>query len=169
MATAAPRLLDRPAQLYLGVRRFVTMETIGHIADAIPELLAELERQGVRPDGAPFLRYLTIDMARELEVEAGVPIAAPVHPVDDHVVRALPAGRYVTVTHVGSPDGLVDATAGLLRWADEEGLAWDVHDTPRGRAWGCRLEVYRTDPRVEPDVGNWETDLVFKLATVPES
>jgi RNA polymerase sigma-70 factor, ECF subfamily len=164
MATAHPSALERPAQPYLGVRELVSMETIGRIADRIPELLAWLGRRGVAPAGPPFLRYLTIDMARELEVEAGVPVAGPVHVGGDVFVRTLPAGRYATVTHVGHPDGLVDATAELLRWADREGLAWDVHDTPAGQAWACRLEVYRTDPRAEPDMDRWETDLVFKLA-----
>lgn len=168
MATGAPSALERGPQPYLGAREVVTMTTIGRVADRIPELLAWLDRHGVVPAGPPFLRYLTIDMERELEVEAGVPLLGPVHVGGDLFVRTLPAGRYVTMTHVGNPHGLVGATAELLRWADGKGLRWDVHDTPAGQAWACRLEVYRTDPRVEPDTDRWETDLVFKLATAAD-
>jgi len=77
---------------------------------------------------------------------------------------ALPAGRYATVTHVGHPDELLAVTAALLDWATEQGLAWDATETDRGERWGCRLEVFRTDPREEPDPSRWETELAFRLA-----
>lgn len=32
------------------------------------------------------------------------------------------------------------------------------------RRWGCRLEVYKTDPAEQPDTGKWETELLFRLA-----
>jgi effector-binding domain-containing protein len=164
MRAAGPTVIDRPPQAYLGARQLVTMATIGHVADRIPELLAWLHEHGVVATGPPFLRYLTIDMERELEVEAGVPLAEPVHVAGDLFVRTLPGGRFATATHRGHPDGLIEATAALLEWAEAEGLTWDVHDTAQGQVWGCRLEVYRTDPRVEPDMERWETDLVFQLA-----
>jgi hypothetical protein len=28
----------------------------------------------------------------------------------------------------------------------------------------CRLELYKTDPAVEPDMNKWETELAFRLA-----
>jgi hypothetical protein len=52
----------------------------------------------------------------------------------------------------------------LLAWAADRDLTWDMTDTDRGQRWGCRLEVYRTDPREQPDLNKWETDLVFRLA-----
>jgi hypothetical protein len=55
-------------------------------------------------------------MQRELIVEAGVPVADPVH--GDNVVRpgVLPAGRFATVTYVGSPEHLVAVNRHLLEW-----------------------------------------------------
>ena len=76
----------------------------------------------------------------------------------------LPAGRYVTVSHVGHPAGLMGATAALLEWAQGQGLQFDVTATPEGDRWGCRLEIYQTDPAVEPDPGRWVTQLAFRLA-----
>ena len=52
--------------------------------------------------------------------------------------------------HVGSPDGLIGATALLLDWAAAAGLRWDMAPTEAGDAWGCRMESYGTDPRVQP-------------------
>ena len=166
--TTVPTVIERPAQPYVGTTRTVTMTSIGLIADRLPEILNLLLAQGQPPTGTPFLRYLAIrDDMSELEIEAGWPVGQDVDlPPDSTGLHAgeLPAGRYVTVTHHGHPDGLLDVTAGLLAWADERGLAWDA--TPAGdiARWGCRLESYLTDPAVEPDLNSWETALAFRLA-----
>ena len=103
-------------------------------------------------------------MARELEIEAGVPLAAAVDG-DDHVVAGvLPAGRYATVTHTGHPSELVDVTGALLDWAAEQGLTWDISPAEDGDRWGARVEFYLTDPREEPDMSKWQTQLAFRLA-----
>jgi hypothetical protein len=52
---------------------------------------------GVAPAGPPFFKY-SVDMMRELEVEAGVPVAAAVDGDDQVVSGVLPAGRYATLT-----------------------------------------------------------------------
>jgi effector-binding domain-containing protein len=75
----------------------------------------------------------------------------------------LPAGRYATLGYTGHPSGLADATAALLQWAQDEGLAWDVLQTPHGQQWGARLEIYETDPAAEPDMSKWTTRLAFRL------
>jgi effector-binding domain-containing protein len=155
---------QRTAQPYVGITANVTMSTIASVADRLPELFAFLAARGIEPAGAPFWRYRVIDMERELEVEAGIPVAAPVEGEGDVRAGVLPAGRYVTVTHVGHPDELMDATRDLLQWADAQGLTFDHADSPRGDAWVSRLEIYKTDPAKEPDMSKWETELAFKLA-----
>ena len=80
------------------------------------------------------------------------------------IAGTLPAGRYVTLHHVGAPETLAGATASLLDWAAAKGLAFDVSPSPEGERWGCRLEIYLTDPRDEPDMSKWETRLAFRLA-----
>src|SRR5262245_28567757 len=140
------------------------MSTIGAIADRIPEVFAWLGARGIALAGAPFLKYNLIDMARELEIEAGVPVAAATEGEAPVLAGVLPAGRYATVAHVGHPDKLIEVTAALLDWAAGQGLRWDVSETDQGQRWGCRLEVYKTDPSQEPDPGKWETELAFRLA-----
>jgi hypothetical protein len=51
-----------------------------------------------------------------------------------------------------------------LEWATAKGLAWDVDEDGDVQTWGARLEVYNTDPGVEPNLDNWDTDLLFRLA-----
>ena len=72
-----PRLEDRGAQHYVGIRTEATLQEMG--AGLIPRLLGEvlawLEKQGVAAAGAPFIRYHVIDMESKLDIELGVPVA----------------------------------------------------------------------------------------------
>ena len=162
--THEPAVVTRSEQPYLAIRRVVTMRTMNHIADRIPEVLGRAAQRGLVPTGAPFLRYLAIDMDGELEVEAGVPVATLVADDGDVVAGVLPGGRYVTASATGHPDRLVDVVSELRDWAHDGGLVWDMVRTARGEEWGCRLEIYPTDPREEPDMNRWTTELAFRLA-----
>jgi effector-binding domain-containing protein len=159
-----PTIIERGEQTYVGVRRTITMSTFPEIADRIPEVFGWLASRGIAPSGPPFFRFNLIDMDRELVVEAGVPVPAAVTTEKDVFCDVLPAGRYATVTHIGHPDELIEVTGALLRWASAQGHEWDMEDTGDGQRWGCRLEIYHTDPREEPDMSRWETQLAFRLA-----
>ncbi len=130
------------------------------MVDNLAKVSGWLSAQGIKPAGAPFFKYNVVDMQRELEVEAGIPVGAVVD--DDKPVFAgvLPGGRFVTATHIGHPKALMDATTELLNWAAKRDLRWDAE----GDTWGCRLEIYLTDPEEEPDMHKWHTELAFRLA-----
>jgi effector-binding domain-containing protein len=159
-----PQIVERDEQPYVAVRGTVTMQTIPEIADRFPEVFAWLAKNGIAPADAPFFKYNVINMDQCLEMEAGVPIDASVAGDREVLVNVLPAGRYVTASHVGHPSELVAVTGELLEWAAQEGLTWDKTDTDAGERWGCRLELLLTDPSVEPDMAKWETRLMFRLA-----
>lgn len=156
-----PEIIERPEQPYLYIPTEVTMQTIGQ---AIPELHGELfswfASHGVQPAGAPFVKYDLIDMDRRLEIEIGIPVAAPTDGDERVQAGTLPGGKYAQLLHVGHPSTLVDATGSLLDWAAEQGLEWDAE----GDRWGSRLEIYLDDPAVQPDMNKWETELAFRLA-----
>jgi effector-binding domain-containing protein len=164
-ASIAPRVVDLPLQPYVFVRHTVSITTMSRVADRLPEVFNHLVERGVTMTDAPFFRYLLIDMPERLDVEAGVPVAAAdgLDLPNDLRAGVLPGGRYATVIHRGHPDGLAAATSALLAWAEREGLAWDRELTPEGEAWGSRLERYLTDPRLQPDLNQWETELAFRL------
>ncbi|MDI6103622.1 GyrI-like domain-containing protein [Actinoplanes sp. NEAU-A12] len=159
-----PTIVLRTAQPYLARRESVTMTEFARVADHLPAMFAGLAQRGVPIVGPPFFRYREIDMAAELVVEAGIPIAAPVEAAEPDFVDTLPAGHYATVAHIGHPDELMAVTARLLDWAQSEGLTWDMTPTPTGEVWAARLELLMTDPTVQPDMHKWETVLLFKLA-----
>ena len=124
-----------------------------------------LERKGVAPAGAPFWRYLIIDMEAKLEIDVAVPVATAMTGDGRIIADVLPAGRYAVLVHTGPYDDLIEVTAVLLAWAEEKGLVWDKWSTgPRGEGWRARIETYFTDPTEEPDPAKWETELAFKLA-----
>jgi effector-binding domain-containing protein len=159
-----PQIVERVEQPYVAIRGSVTMRTIPKIADRFPEVFGWLADNAIAPVDAPFFKYNLIDMDQRLDMEAGVPIDAVVTGDGDVFAGVLPAGRYVTVSHVGHPSELVGVTADLLDWAATQGLVWDRAGTDNGERWGCRLELLLTDPSVEPDMSKWETRLMFRLA-----
>jgi DNA gyrase inhibitor GyrI len=140
------------------------MADVGSVADRLPEIFGWLGASGIAPAGPPFLRYHVIDMDRQLLVEAGVPVATAVAGADGDIRGGtLPAGRFAVMTHTGAPETLISATSALRDWADARGLVWDVSETDEGEKWGCRLEVFLTDPAEQPDTSRWQTQLAFRL------
>jgi effector-binding domain-containing protein len=156
-----PTIVERSAQPYVGLRARVPMQGISAFADRMPEVFGWLSEHQIMPAHAPFFKYNVIDMEHELEIEVGVPVATLPEIDGELITGVLPAGRYATVTHIGPPSELYQVTERLLRWAQDQGLEFDVD----GDQWGCRIEVYNTDPAVEPDMAKWETDLFFRLAS----
>lgn len=161
---SVPRIVTRAEQPYVAIRGHVSMPEIGAFAVRTPEVYAWLGARGVAPAGPPFLKYNVIDMTRQLEIDNGVPVAAPVDGDGDVIAGVLPAGRYASLTHVGHPSELMGTTKTLLDWAAGQGLAFDVSPDAGGERWASRLEFYLTDPREEPDMSKWVTELAFRLA-----
>ncbi|MEV4562514.1 GyrI-like domain-containing protein [Nonomuraea sp. NPDC049419] len=160
-----PEIVELPDRPYVGVRGAITMNTIPVIADRIGEIAGWLLGRGAAIAGAPFLRYESFDTEGDgLVMQAGVPVAGPVEAEGDYFAGVLPAGRYATLTHRGHFDGLIEATRVLLAWGEEQGLKWDMTEGDGAEHWGCRLEVYNTDPRVENDPANFLTDLQIRLS-----
>lgn len=160
-----PVIEDHPAQAYAYITFVVPMSEMKKPADeGFPALFGWLAEHGIKPVAAAFYNYRRIDMATTLEVEAGVPVDR-IGAGDDIVsFGTLPAGKYVSATHTGHYDALYDATAMLIGWARERGIAWDVTQASDGDHFACRLEIYETDPSEEPDPAKWVTRLQFKIA-----
>lgn len=160
-----PRYEDRPAQPYAFIKYSVTMQEMQKPAErGFPAVLNWLTQHGMSPAGAPFYNYRRIDMASTLDVEAGFPVDRAMEADGEVQFGTLPAGKYAVVTHTGHYDGLYDATAMLIGWAKERGVAWDSHIDESGDHFACRLEIYETDPDEEPDPQRWVTRLAFKMA-----
>lgn len=160
-----PRIVDRPAQAYVAIPNALAVADISRaLPPLFPEIAGWIARQGGTPAGAPFFRYRVIDMARQLEIEVGFPVAKAM--TGDARVRAdaLPAGRYATIVNTGPYDKLFEANAALLKWGAAQGLTWAMSKTQAGEQWASRLEIYLSDPAAEPDATKWETEIACMLA-----
>ena len=160
-----PTIEVRPDQPYVARRSRVAMPELGPVIErGIAETGAWLGQRGLEPADAPFVRYRVVNMAGQLDVEVGFPVAAS--QTGDGRVEAgvLPGGRYATLLYTGPYDGLMAANAALLDWGAQNGHAWDMRATPEGDAFGARLESYLTNPAVEPDSSKWRTVVAIRLA-----
>jgi effector-binding domain-containing protein len=130
------------------------------------ELRDWLRQNGVEPCGPPFLRYYVIDMAGEMDIEAGVPVTAeqsetvPLPGGSRVQPGILPAGRYASLIYSGSG---YNGNRALVEWARANGVAWDRWEDPRGDAFRCRYERYLTDPKVEPRKTLWQIEVAIKV------
>src|SRR5580700_7281658 len=112
-----PKIVERAEQPYVAIVANVTMHDIGPTARTLlPEVFGWLAARRSAPAGAPFFRYNVIDMARQLEIEFGVPTAAAVNGDARVHPGRLPAGRYASLVHRGPYDELYDANAALIGW-----------------------------------------------------
>ena len=162
---STPQIIERASQPYAAIAAVVRVAELSATIDkALPAVFGWLAARGAAPAGAPFFRYRVIDMPSRMEIDFGVPTASVLEADDAIITGKLPAGRYVSATHTGHYDGLMAATAELLKWIDDQHLALDEHQTDLGDAFGCRLEIYHTDPRAEPDPGRFQTELAMRLA-----
>jgi effector-binding domain-containing protein len=159
-----PRIDERREQPYLAVRSRVPMDQLPTvIPQGIGEVHEYLTQQGMRPAGAPFVRYHVINMPGLVDLSVGWPVAAA-EGAGRVVADALPTGRYASLVYTGNYPGLIDATTALLKWGAERGLAWDSRRTDNGEAFGARLESYWTNPAEEPDLNKHETEIAIRLA-----
>jgi effector-binding domain-containing protein len=157
-----PKIQVRAAQHYAGIGMIVTIDALSDAVDeAFPEPFGWLAGNGIAVSGPPFIRYLVIDMAAELEIELAVPTGAPVAASGRIRPDVLPEGRYAVIRHAGPYDGLIVSNAALQKWAREHGVKFDTQDTAKGEAWRRRAEHYLTDPSKEPDPAKWEVDIAY--------
>lgn len=160
-----PIVEERAEQPYMAIR---TQATMRELPAVIPRLIGEvgawLGQHGTPPAGPPFIRYLVINMAENLDIELGFPVAKAGQGNGRVSAGELPAGRYASLVYTGHYSGLMEANAALLEWGARQGLAWDTWTGENGDAFGARLESYLTDPANEPDPANWKTEVAIRLA-----
>jgi effector-binding domain-containing protein len=161
-----PSIELRPAQRYLGIAGRITNGVPAFVDKAFPELFGWLGEHGVQPAGPPFIRFRELDTDGEpLELEVGAPVEAEAQGDDRVRAGSLPAGRYLTMLHVGpyrsetAPD-LVAARQRLIGWAADQGIVYS-RETDRGSALPCCLERYLIGPPAEPDFSKWETEFAY--------
>jgi effector-binding domain-containing protein len=157
-----PRIIERPAQPYVGIRRRVRIPFGEVVGPIMSELFGAINTKGIQPVGPVLFKYNIVAMP-DLEIDFGVPVAAPVGAEGRLVGGTVPAGRYAELTYWGHYDNLIDVNAVLIGWARQRGIVLDAIDAPNGEHFAGRVELYHNGPDEEPDPDKWKTTLIIKI------
>jgi effector-binding domain-containing protein len=144
-------LEDREAQPYAAIRKQVAAPFGSVLGELWGEVFSWLSARGTSPSGAPFIRYLFIDMPSRLDLEVGVKVAAALEGNERIATGSLPAGTYAVAIHTGHYDKLEESTARFLEWGQKNGIQWQKTNADPGEHWVSRVESYLNDPTDEPN------------------
>jgi effector-binding domain-containing protein len=146
---ATPEIVQTKAEMaaviHLTIPRADMMKSFG---PAVGELIAELARQGVRPQGGAFAHHLTMSAAT-FDFELGFKINTPVTANGRVKPGELPAAKVARTIYSAPYEGLHPAWGEFNQWMEASGLrkAEDL--------W----EVYLVGPQSTPDPAHWRTEL----------
>lgn len=157
-----PRIVTHAAQPVLVRHVAITMDDLDSTGPAcLDAVRAWMEVQGIKPTGPGFFRYDLINMAGQMGMAFGFPVAPGTKGQGEVVAEILPAGRYISVLHYGHPDELYDATIMLIEWSKVREVDWDVEETAKGDRFAARLELFN---RAEGDPSDdWITEIRIRL------
>jgi effector-binding domain-containing protein len=156
-----PKIDARPERPYMGIRKKVPMSNMSReVTKLFKDLNAWVEQKGVTAAGPRFLRYHVIDMSGQMDIEVGVPVAAPLPESGNVRAGVIPAGRYASLIYVGNG---YTGNKTLVEWAKANGIPWDRWDDPNGDAFRSRYESFLTDPKTEHRKTKWQIEVAIKL------
>jgi effector-binding domain-containing protein len=155
-------LRDLDPQPTVVVRVTAPTPSLGELFDLhLPNIADRIADLGGEPAGPPFARYHDFS-AETVDVEIGVPVAAPVanlRAVEESEPgevsgSQLPACRAAITVHRGDYDGLSETYRRLQAWLTANG------HVPGNAPW----ESYVDDPTEVEDVSQLRTEVVWPLA-----
>ncbi len=107
-----PMIEQRPKQHYAGIRTRVRASKFSTKFPAFAdEIFRWLDGRGIEPAGPLFMRYHIINMGNLMDVEVGVPVAAPIQGNGRIEPGIIPAGRYAALTYTGVKHGIAGNAA----------------------------------------------------------
>ncbi len=124
------------------------------IGEYLQDVWIFIEKTGNRPCGPPFTRYHSTNDDDAIDLEAGLPVPAPLPGAGRIHAGVLPGGEVLATDHIGPYELLPRADEALDRWLASTGR----------RSSGPNWEFYWTDPGVESDPAKWRTEVLKPLA-----
>lgn len=162
--TSTLEISNRRSQPYVAIPVRASLSEWGKATALVAEVLAWIAERDLGLAGPPFFRYWTLgDHVTPFRLAVGAPVQRPV-PCEGRIVSGeIPAGRYATAIHRGHPDRLISTIRELDEWLERERLRPRLGSVEGETTWIGRFEFYRTDPKEEPDLENWEIEVAYLL------
>jgi effector-binding domain-containing protein len=158
-----PRIVERPAQHFVGIELELTQPEIASKAPPlIQEIIDWLTMRGLRHSGPPFFNYTAFRTGGRMVMQVGMPISVAVAGDGKFIGGVLPGGRYVSLHHTGPYAELYEVNMALDDYARAQGLKLAGGEGGSGFTGATRLEIY-DDPGNGPG-GQPKTEVAFKLA-----
>ena len=166
----SPQLKDRTATPYAADRGKAAIPFSKDLPSAWEKVGGWLAARAIAP-GTAIIRYLSTDMTRELDLDVGLTLPRFLPGSDGILMDVVPAGCYATLQYTGlyEGQGLDQANAVLLNWAEVQGIHWQTAHVGGRERWGARVEWYLTDPAANPDPEKYPRELTFLIAGNPTS
>lgn len=160
-----PILEYRQAHPYAAVWMKVPIPFGKYLQPAWSKVHSWLAGKGIT-HGPAFIRYLTTDMTKELDIDVGFVIDQSIPGDRSITADILPAGKYATLLYTGSykGKGVFKANVAIIEWAKQNGLVWETYSKEGVEWWSSRVEWYLSDPDTETDPKKYQTELTFLVA-----
>jgi hypothetical protein len=71
---------------------------------------------------------------------------------------------HATVIHRGPYDELVQTTAALMDWAQQNNVNWAMVEQRKVTRWKGRVGHYLVGPPDEPNPKNWQTEIAILIS-----
>jgi effector-binding domain-containing protein len=158
---AGPSIVAKPDRYCVGIRLVTPFRGMFAVRDQLMKELYTWADDRAIAYGQTFFRLHVVDMAGPMDVEVGVITDEAVESDGRIRTGVLPGGQYAALTYINH--GL-RANGALRDWIQEQNLTLDCAESPEGERFGCRYELYLTDPRSERRKTRWQIELAFRLA-----
>ena len=135
-----------------------TKGTMQEMSQQIPQLYgklyAEMNKQGLKITGAPFCHYLTFDQASGIsEYLTGIHVSGKGKDAGDIKAVNYPDMEVIQAIHYGPYADLMKSYNKIMDYIAVNQL----------RITGESLEIYTTDPSLQPDITKLQTLIAFPL------
>lgn len=157
----APKIYQRDTVHYMGIR--IQTPFSGMFAE-VEKLRKELSKwfksQEIASHGHALLRFHVVDMEGIMDIEYGIVVDDPLAGDDRVKPASLPAGRYASLIYSRYA---LRGNKALIAFIRENNLPADQWHDAMGDAFGCRFEMYLTDPKIEHRKSKWDVEVAIRL------
>jgi effector-binding domain-containing protein len=161
-----PKLVEKRSQRVIAIRIQIARDAIGLV---VPDIYSEISSWVIENrlsiSGASIIRYFSIDYENgHVDIDVGFPISDETVPTHHRIkLNELPQGTYATLIHDGSYENLVETTARLLDWGQQEGIKWQSQNDNRLSTWQGRIEHYLVGSADSQNPDDWKTEIAILI------